>query len=55
MLDAIATASVGFSDPILSYFSAFQFIFDGIRTLKEGYGKTIPLSLYYPPFLESIR
>ncbi|KAH9993110.1 cytochrome P450 [Russula vinacea] len=40
MLDAIPT--VGFSDPILSYFSALQFIFDGVRMLKEGYQKTRP-------------
>ncbi|KAF8488648.1 cytochrome P450 [Russula emetica] len=39
-LDAIPTA--GFSDPILSYFSAAQFTFDGIRMLKEGYEKTRP-------------
>jgi hypothetical protein len=38
-LDAIPT--VGFSDPILSYVSAFQFIF-GIRMLN-----IIPLSLYH--------
>ncbi|KAF8477701.1 cytochrome P450 [Russula ochroleuca] len=40
MLDAIPT--VGFSDPILSYFSALRFIFDGVRMLKEGYQKTRP-------------
>jgi hypothetical protein len=39
-LDAIPT--VGFSDPILSYFSALQFNFDGVRMLKEGYQKTRP-------------
>ncbi|KAF8491193.1 cytochrome P450 [Russula emetica] len=39
-LDAIPT--VGFSDPILSYFSAFRFIFDATRMLKEGYEKTRP-------------
>jgi cytochrome P450 len=39
-LDAIPT--VGFSDPILSYFSALHFIFDGVRMLKEGYQKTRP-------------
>ncbi|KAH8996773.1 cytochrome P450 [Lactarius akahatsu] len=37
-LDAIPT--VGFSDPILSYFSAFRFIFDGLSRLKYGYEKT---------------
>ena len=36
-LDAIPT--VGFSDPILSYFSALRFSLDGIRMLKEGYKK----------------
>ena len=42
-LDAIPT--VGFSDPILSYFSALQFSFDDGRMLKEGYKKVI-----YPSF-----
>jgi hypothetical protein len=36
-LNAIPT--VGFSGPILSYFSALQFSFDSVRMLKEGYGK----------------
>jgi hypothetical protein len=36
-LNAIPT--IGLSDPILSYFSAFQFYFDGVRMLKEGYEK----------------
>jgi hypothetical protein len=36
-IDAIPT--VGFSDPILSYFSALQFNFDGVRMLREGYEK----------------
>ncbi|KAF8467577.1 cytochrome P450 [Russula ochroleuca] len=40
LLDAIPT--VGFSGPLLSYFSALQFNFDGIRMLKEGYQKTRP-------------
>jgi len=40
MLDAIPT--VGFPDPILSYFSALQFNFDGVRMLREGYKKTRP-------------
>ena len=40
-LNAIPT--VGFSDPILSYFSAVHFIFDGVRMLKEGYQKVIRL------------
>ena len=38
-LNAIPT--VGFSDPILSYLSAVQYLFDGHRMLKEGYGKVI--------------
>src|SRR5258708_32210215 len=41
-LDAIPT--VGYADPILSYFSALQFYFDGIRMFKEGYEKAITLS-----------
>ena len=36
-LEAIPT--VGFSDPILSYFSALRFIFDGTPRLKYGYEK----------------
>ncbi|KAF8463173.1 hypothetical protein DFH94DRAFT_686799 [Russula ochroleuca] len=40
ILDAIPT--VGFSDPILSYLSAVQFNFDGVRMLKDGYEKTRP-------------
>ncbi|KAF8490824.1 cytochrome P450 [Russula emetica] len=40
MLDAIPT--VGFSDPILSYISAVQFIFHGVRMLKDGYEKKRP-------------
>ena len=42
-LDAIPT--VGFSDPILSYFSALQFNFDGDRMLNGGYQKVISPSL----------
>ncbi|KAI9465946.1 cytochrome P450 [Lactarius psammicola] len=38
LLDAIPT--VGFSDPILSYFSALRFAFDGPPRLKYGYEKT---------------
>ena len=49
-LNAIPTA--GFSDPILSYFSAAQFTFDGIRMLKEGYEKVICLSLMGPFSIE---
>ena len=45
-LNAIPT--VGFSDPILSYFSAVHFIFDGVRMLKEGYQKVIRLSHAHP-------
>jgi hypothetical protein len=44
-LDAIPT--VGFPDPILSYFSALQYSFDGIRMLREGYKKVIYLSFSY--------
>jgi len=41
LLSAIPT--VGFSDPILSYFSALKLnLFDGGRMLKEGYEKTRP-------------
>ncbi|KAI0277137.1 cytochrome P450 [Russula aff. rugulosa BPL654] len=39
-LDAIPT--VGFRDPILSYFSALQFSFDDARMLREGYKKARP-------------
>ena len=38
-LDIIPT--VGFSDPILSYFSALRFSVDGVRMLREGYKKVI--------------
>ena len=38
-LDAIPT--VGFSDPILSYLSAVQFNYDGVRMLRDGYEKVI--------------
>lgn len=47
-LDAIPT--VGFSDPILSYFSALQFNFDGARMLKDGYRKVMAFH-YMRPFL----
>ena len=40
-LDAIPT--VGFSDPILLYFSALRFWFDDVRMLREGYEKVIHL------------
>ncbi|KAI0254414.1 cytochrome P450 [Lactifluus subvellereus] len=40
LLNAIPT--IGFSDPILSYFSAAQFNLDGFHMLKEGYEKTRP-------------
>src|SRR6266702_3370138 len=36
-LEAIPT--VGFSDPILSYFSALRFIFDGLPIVRYGYEK----------------
>ena len=32
-----AIPAVGFSDPILSYFTALRFIFDGFSMLKQGY------------------
>jgi hypothetical protein len=51
-LEAIPT--VGFSDPILSYLSALQFNFDGVRMLKEGYQKVFFPFLIYP-FLVPIR
>ncbi|KAF8270427.1 cytochrome P450 [Lactarius quietus] len=38
LLDAIPT--VGFSDPILSYFSALRFKLNGVPMLKYGYEKT---------------
>ena len=41
-IDAIPT--VGFSDPILKYFSALRFIFDSVRMFREGYKKVIYLS-----------
>jgi hypothetical protein len=50
-LDAIPT--VGFSDPILSYFSAIRFIFDGVSMLKEGYQKVIFPFSTNPPFVLS--
>ncbi|KAI0001032.1 cytochrome P450 [Russula vinacea] len=40
LLDAIPT--VGFSNPILSYFSALRFFFDGVGMLKEGYESSGP-------------
>ncbi|KAI0245471.1 cytochrome P450 [Lactifluus subvellereus] len=40
LLDAIPT--VGFSDPILSYLSAFRYLFGGLPILKEGYEKNKP-------------
>jgi hypothetical protein len=43
-LDAIPT--IGFSDPLLSYFSALQFYYKSIPMLKEGYEKVIYLVLY---------
>ena len=43
-LDAIPT--MGFSHPILSYFSALQFYFKSVPMLKEGHEKVIYLSLY---------
>ena len=37
---------VGFSHPILSYFSALRFIFDGVPMLKYGYEK-VNASVFY--------
>ena len=37
---------MGFSEPILSYFSAARFVFDGARILKEGYEKVLWLFQY---------
>ncbi len=42
-LDAVPT--VGFSDPFLSYFTAFRFIFDGSAMLKYGYKNVIASAL----------
>src|ERR1700679_2769029 len=44
-LDAIPT--VGFRDPILSYFSALQYWVDGISMLREGYKKVPYLPFSY--------
>jgi hypothetical protein len=38
-LDAIPT--IGFSDPILSYFSAIRYISDSVRMLNDGYETVI--------------
>ncbi|KAH9055827.1 cytochrome P450 [Lactarius deliciosus] len=40
LLEAIPTD--GFSDPILSYFSALRFMFNALPILKHGYEKTKP-------------
>ena len=45
-LDAIPT--IGYSDPIRSYLSAFRFYFDGVPMLKEGYAKVICIIPYIP-------
>ncbi|KAN0118582.1 Cytochrome P450, partial [Russula decolorans] len=37
-----AIPTIGFSHPILSYFSAARYVFDSIRILKGGYEKTKP-------------
>ena len=37
--------TVGFSDPILSYFTALRYIFNGPPMLKDGYQKvTVPIT-----------
>ena len=38
-LDSIPT--IGFSDPILSYFSAIRYIFDSVRMISDGYETVI--------------
>ena len=45
-LDAIPT--VGFSDPILLYWSALLYYLDCIHMLKEGYEKLTCLTSYAP-------
>ena len=45
-LDAIPT--VGFSDPILSYWTAFLFYLDCVPMLEEGYEKVICLTPCVP-------
>ena len=47
--------TVGFSDPILSYLSAVQYLFGGHRMLKEGYEKVISLPLLYVTFSNQIQ
>ena len=44
-IDAIPT--VGFSDPILKYFSALRYMFDGENMIREGYRKVICFSFSY--------
>jgi hypothetical protein len=44
---------VGFSNPILSYFSALKFNFDGVRMLREGYQKVIHLFPVCPFFVSN--
>ena len=41
--------TVGFSDPILSYFSALRFLFNGLPMLKCGYEK-VNISAFLPLF-----
>jgi hypothetical protein len=43
--------TVGFSDPILSYFSALRFMFNGLPMLKYGYEK-VNVSITHPPCSE---
>ncbi|KAI9434726.1 cytochrome P450 [Lactarius indigo] len=48
LLEAIPT--IGFSNPILSYFSALRFMFHALPTLKHGYEKTRPGLFKIPTF-----
>ena len=52
-LNAIPT--IGFSDPILSYFSALRYNFDGIRMVREGYEKVICVPLEYVDVLLRVK
>ena len=51
-LDAIPT--VGFSDPILSYFSALRFVFDGVRMIRDGYEKVISFLICILPSINPV-
>jgi len=50
-LDAIPT--VGFSDPILSYFTALRFVFDCLPMIEQGYKNVITsVLIILPLFLQ---